>query len=323
MTTGRAFARGGLVGNPSDGYGGRTISVIVRNFAATVTLTPAAALRFPCDAADIHTGTTLEDFRSSVRRHGYYGYTRLLKAALVVFLDYCAKHDRKPGPGFFSTVCSSAIPRQVGLAGSSAVVIAMLRALAAFYGIDPGREMLPGLALQAERDELGITAGFQDRVIQTYEGCVLMDFSTDEPRYVSRDTALLPPLYIAYHEAHSKVSGQVLNAIGSKYAAGDREVIHTLQRIADLVLQADAALLSGDHAALHAIINENFDLRSRIMPIREADARLIKTARSCGASAKFAGSGGSVIGTYADGDTFERLKRECARIGATVIIPEY
>ena len=28
----RAFARAGLVGNPSDGYHGHTISVIVRNF---------------------------------------------------------------------------------------------------------------------------------------------------------------------------------------------------------------------------------------------------------------------------------------------------
>jgi len=34
----RAYARAGLLGNPSDGYFGKTISVIVRNFAAEVVL---------------------------------------------------------------------------------------------------------------------------------------------------------------------------------------------------------------------------------------------------------------------------------------------
>ena len=32
----RAFARAGLIGNPSDGYFGKTISVILRNFSARV-----------------------------------------------------------------------------------------------------------------------------------------------------------------------------------------------------------------------------------------------------------------------------------------------
>ena len=36
---GTAFARAGLIGNPSDGYHGNTISVIVRNFRAKVVLT--------------------------------------------------------------------------------------------------------------------------------------------------------------------------------------------------------------------------------------------------------------------------------------------
>src|SRR2546428_642862 len=33
-----AYARAGLVGNPSDGYHGKTISVIIRNFSAQVVL---------------------------------------------------------------------------------------------------------------------------------------------------------------------------------------------------------------------------------------------------------------------------------------------
>ena len=34
----KAYARAGLIGNPSDGYHGRTISLIVKNFAAEVVL---------------------------------------------------------------------------------------------------------------------------------------------------------------------------------------------------------------------------------------------------------------------------------------------
>ena len=34
-----AFARAGLIGNPSDGYFGKTISFIVRNFPARIELT--------------------------------------------------------------------------------------------------------------------------------------------------------------------------------------------------------------------------------------------------------------------------------------------
>ena len=42
---GVAYARAGLLGNPSDGYGGMTISCCLKNWAAEVTLRPAPRLR--------------------------------------------------------------------------------------------------------------------------------------------------------------------------------------------------------------------------------------------------------------------------------------
>ena len=38
LTRKRAFARAALLGNPSDGYGGKTISISVRNYWAVVVL---------------------------------------------------------------------------------------------------------------------------------------------------------------------------------------------------------------------------------------------------------------------------------------------
>ena len=59
----------------------------------------------------------------------------------------------------------------------------------------------PQVILNIEKVELGISAGLQDRVIQTYGGVVHMDFSptanTLSP-YTPLDAALLPDLYLAY-----------------------------------------------------------------------------------------------------------------------------
>ena len=38
VITTTSYPRAGLIGNPSDGYHGKTISFIVRNFSASVTL---------------------------------------------------------------------------------------------------------------------------------------------------------------------------------------------------------------------------------------------------------------------------------------------
>jgi glucuronokinase len=69
-------------------------------------------------------------------------------------------------------------------------------------------------------------------------------------------------------------------------------------------------------------MDENFELRSRIMPISPDNMALIRTARSCGASAKFAGSGGSIIGMYTDDTMFETLTRKLGQLKAIVIKPE-
>ena len=47
-----AHARAGLIGNPSDGYFGKTISAILRNFSAKVTLFESPELRIETSARD-------------------------------------------------------------------------------------------------------------------------------------------------------------------------------------------------------------------------------------------------------------------------------
>ena len=44
------------------------------------------------------------------------------------------------------------------------------------YEVEIHKEIAATLCLRAEREELGIQCGLQDRVIQTYQGLVFMDF---------------------------------------------------------------------------------------------------------------------------------------------------
>ena len=53
-----------------------------------------------------------------------------------------------------------------------------------------------------------------------------------------------------------------------------------------------------------------------------ANRAMVMTARSAGASAKFAGSGGAIVGTYTDDAQFSRLSAALATIGCQTIRPE-
>ena len=48
---------------------------------------------------------------------------------------------------------------------------------------------------------------------------------------------------------------------------------------------------------------------------------MVMTARKCGASVKFAGSGGAIVGTYEDVSQLERLKTDLKAIGSETFVP--
>jgi len=324
---GRAFARAGVLGNPSDGYFGKIIAVSVKNFSAEVKLEESDALRILIPAQESDTFDSLEDLVGSVSLYGYYGGVRLVKAGIKRFYDHCLDREIRLADRNFSLTYSSNIPRQLGLGGSSAIITAVIRALMAFYDVEIPESIMPTLILEAERDELGINAGFMDRVIQVFEGCVFMDLdrevilSRGYGRYERLDPDSLPPLYLAYKPGLGKVSGRVLNPIRESFEQGDPAVLGTLRRLAELAEEGKAALLRRDYGRLRTLMDENFDLRSRIMPISEENLSLIKAARDCGASAKFAGSGGSLIGMYEDEGMFTELTRVLGELQAVVLKP--
>jgi glucuronokinase len=196
-----------------------------------------------------------------------------------------------------------------------------------FYKVEIPLEHLPQLVMVTETEELGITAGLQDRVIQCYEGCVYMDFDKQliekqgYGRYERINPELLPKLYVAYNTNLSKVSGKVHSDVRARYDRGETEVIDTLAAIAQKAEDGQKALMDGRPGDLHELMNQNFDLRCKIYNVPDSNKELINAARACGASAKFAGSGGTIIGIYHDDDMLNQLFVKLKKHNARVIKP--
>jgi len=324
----KAFARAGLIGNPSDGYFGKTISFIIRNFCAEVTLEESDELRIEPNERDHSVFKGISALAKDVKQFGYYGGIRLLKASVKRFYDYCERekiqlHDRN-----FTLRYASNVPPQVGMAGSSAIITACWRSLMEFYGVVIPTHLLPSLVLSVENDELGIPAGLQDRVIQSYEGVVFMDFNRASIEklgygiYEPLDPQLLPKLYVAYTTKLSEGTEVFHNDIRGRWKRGEREVVSAMYQWANLAQRVRDKLVAGEGHEIGPLLNENFDLRRRLYQISKGNVAMVETARDCGASAKFTGSGGAIVGTYEDDAMFDRLKTALASQSVEVIRPQ-
>jgi glucuronokinase len=325
--TTHCFARAGLVGNPSDGYFGKTISFTIRNFKATVHLWESPHFEIVPGHGDFARFDSVRSFLRDAHLHGYYGGLRLQKATVKKFHEHCRRRDVDLHDKNFTLSFTTDIPRLVGLAGSSAIITATLRALMKFYEIEIPKHLLPGLILSVEKDELGIQAGLQDRVVQTYEGIVYMDFDRHllEGRgygiYEVLKPIKLPPLYVAYDPDRAEISDIAHRNLRELFERGDETVVSAMQKFRDLTDRGRTALMGGDWGELHKVTNENFDLRRTIMPIAPENLRMVEAARSTGASAKFAGSGGAICGIYHDGRQYQALVDALAALRCTVLRP--
>jgi glucuronokinase len=327
----RAYARAGLLGNPSDGYGGKTISIIVRNFWAEVVLYEWDTVDIVLAEDDRARFSSIYDLARDVRLHGYYGGIRLVKATIKRFVDYCESRGIKLDDRKFSIRYETNIPRQVGLAGSSAIIVAAIRCLMEFYGVEIPLPVQPSLVLTVERDELGIACGLQDRVAQVYQGLVYMDFDPTRVRtldgyscyeYEPLDPGLLPPLYVAFDYSLSEPTEVFHNDIRGRYQRGDPQVVGAMQQFAAVAAQGRTALLERDARKLAQLIDANFEIRRTIFNLAPWQVKMVETARSVGASAKFAGSGGAIVGSYQDEAMYERLSSALSAIGCRTVKPQ-
>lgn len=323
----RAHARAGILGNPSDGYYGKTIALTLRNFRSRTLLYPSARLEIRPSATDIPIWENLEHLRQQTRWHGYYGGIRILRALLMRFSDYCEQqgidlHDRN-----FTIEYESTIPLRLGLGGSSAIITSALRALMEFFEVEIPPYVQANIVLETETKELGVSAGLQDRVVQVYEGLVYMDFnralmqSRGYGKYEVMDSAVLPNLYVAYRTSLSEGTEVFHNSLRRRYESGDSLVREAMRQWARMAEEGRAALLAGDTRRFGQLIDDNFDLRAEVTELSPQNRTMVEAARSLGATAKFAGSGGAIMGTYRDEEHFEALRGGLGKQGIRTIRP--
>lgn len=283
MPTGRSVVatctgRAALAGNPSDGYGGAVLAVPTPDLCVTVATT----------AAD---GFTIDESDPDMRL--------LLQATAAAFADQI-------GPLPNVTVSASTnIPRSVGLAGSSAVVIATLRALGGWSEHRWDRIGLAQLALSVERDRLGIAAGLQDRLVQAVGTTVLMTFDP-----VGFDTVQLPEsvlLFVAWSAAAADPSGNVHRRLRRRWDAREEAVVTAMGELAIQARRARRGIVDGDLDLLGDAMNRSFDIRASIVDVGRLQHQLVAVGRRLGAAVTSPGSGGSVVGLARDCDHLAEL----------------
>ncbi len=321
------YARAGFLGNPSDGYFGKTISFSVRNFRARVLLYPSARLEIRHSKADLPVFENLDDLYRTTRWRGYYGGIRIIQALVVRFMDYCRERAIELEERNFTIEYESNIPQRLGLGGSSAIVTAALRALTRYFNVEIPLPVQANLILETETKELGVPAGLQDRVIQTYEGLVYMDFDKEimvtqgYGNYERLDPSLLPSVYVGYRTSLSEGTEVFHSNVRERWRAGDPEVVQAMKTWASYAERGREALIKRDLDTLNYLINANFDLRAQIYKISDGNLEMIHIARRAGATSKFAGSGGAIVGTFKDEAMFQELKSGLQSIGVAVIKP--
>ncbi|KAI9021437.1 ribosomal protein S5 domain 2-type protein, partial [Phycomyces nitens] len=314
----RSYARVGLMGNPSDGFYGKTMSLLISNFWSEVVLVPNTPtnpgfgnITFMTNIlADPRSFSNMSSLVTVCENDGYDHGDRLLLACCKVLYNHCRKNnipiDTSQG---FTAMYDTNIPRQVGLAGSSAIITAFWKALVKLYRITSQQipiELQASLVMTVETEELGIAAGLQDRVIQAYGGLVSMDFEKEHMethgygKYTILDHSTLPPLWLAY-VANPEDSGKVHSTVKQRFLAGDIKIIEGMRVFANLTDKAQESLKAGDHQRFGELMTCNFENRRSIYGddvVGKVNLRMIEIARQNHCDAKFSGSGGAIVGMW-------------------------
>jgi galactokinase/mevalonate kinase-like predicted kinase len=277
-----APGRCGIIGNPSDIYGGVVVSCSV----------PARAT---CRLRVGGAGQELED-------------PTLWNAATKRF----------PLPAS-AVEWSTTVPASSGLAGSTALLAATLACVLAARNEPPdldsadGRMAFAELLRDVERHDANVMCGYQDATMVVHGGLQRMDFAGKHPveggpwPRISPIDAPLPFLLIT--TGVKRLSGSVHGPIADRWLAGEPLVRDAIARISEIGREGADGLASQDWHGLAALMDENQRLTAEIGGSGDAIDGLIADCRRCGAlSAKLAGAGmgGTVIALALEVDDLER-----------------
>lgn len=293
MILATAPGRCGLIGNPTDMYGGSVISCSTKERAR-------CSLDSAADRITITVSGQSQTIRSTadlaLRDGDYLNVVRAVLQALEVDPAHTAP---------FHLEADTDIPMQAGLAGSTAILATIVGCVLEHLGLRLNAYETAELVRKIEYDVLHIVCGFQDHYMATFGGLNYMDFrdknsaqtqdgdtpfATIEPlqRFLSADM----PLLLA-HTGVKHHSGSVHRSPRERWLAGETVVVEGYLEVARLARRAKRALLSCGWDELADLMNRNHAIVRDLGGSGESNEKLIAAAlESGGRGAKLAGAGG-------------------------------
>jgi galactokinase/mevalonate kinase-like predicted kinase len=310
MVHASAPGRGGIIGNPSDIYGGTVVSCAITERAEAV-VSESPRLIF-----DIYGHFQQIDGPEDLQFVPELHYLDVAKAIWrhLRQSDYASRGLLDPDATFHVRAQSS-IPLKAGCAGSTAMLVVILAGILKHLNVPYERHELAELARRVERHELGVACGYQDHYMTIFGGCNCIDvrdkadhadhyeapYATVEP--LNHDLGRLP--FILANTGLQRVSGKFHAEPRRQWENGDPRRVEGFRRIGQLGRLGKKALLSGDWAWLGELMNENHALTSELIGCGDQNAHLIGTALqhgALGAKLSGAGRGGTIIALHEDPD---------------------
>ena len=192
---------------------------------------------------------------------------------------------------------TSESPAGAGLAGSSALNVAVCAALSEWKRQHHPPEALLQIAMNVEAQTLGVPTGLQDYRPALYGGIAALELDAEGihrmPLNVDLD-ALAQRITLCYSgEPHN--SGTNNWEITKAHIDGDRRVFDCFERIRDTAARMREVLVRGDWEAVGHAIDEEWANRRRLAPTVSTPVidALIAHGRAAGATAaKVCGAGG-------------------------------
>ena len=188
-------------------------------------------------------------------------------------------------------------PAGAGIAGSSALNVAVCGALAEWSGLKLDAEQLLTIAMNVEAQVINVPTGIQDYRPAYYGGIAAIELRADGVKRVPIDAdpeELQRRIVIAYTGA-PHFSGTNNWEITKRHIDGDRHVFECFDRIAEAACGVRDALTRADWHGVCAQINLEWEARKQLAPgvTTPAIESLIAAAMAAGArAAKVCGAGG-------------------------------
>lgn len=281
-----APGRAGIIGNPTDGYGGAVISCSLTERAKVVI---EDSDEFRVQVGEL--STTFRHPRDFLLKRDRFDVVR------AVF-QYMNRTDAK-----LSVKVTTDVPVQGGLSGSTAILASLVAALYRLWGREVSRYYLSETLRIIELNYLKIHCGYQDHYMTVFGGINFMDFREKENyrRLSDEIYAAVEPItphvtelpFLLAHSGIRHVSGAVHLPIRERWLEGERLVVEGYERISALCRRGKRALVERDWQTLAQYMNENHRIQHEISHVGQRNVDMMEAAMAKGAlAAKMAGAGG-------------------------------